>query len=131
MIKGQPNEINKVQFKALDTKIQGVGLEIDVEIVNNRNRGIAVLKIYGPKEDIKKENTVTVSKSKESDAKFVVLLAEKVIIPLMDRFLSGEMEIVDFKSDSNSVGSGHRPKKFRCSFCEKSHNPDAFRSTRQ
>ena len=94
MKKGQPNEINNVTFMALDTRIQGAGLEIDVEVSNNKNRGNAVLKIYGPKQDIKKDNTVTVSKSKGSESKFVVILAEKIIIPLMDRFLSGEMEIL-------------------------------------
>ena len=118
MIKGQPNEIDNVKFTALDTRIQGVGLEIDVKITSNRNSGIAVLKIYGPKEDIKKENTVTVSKSRESDSKFIVLLAEKVVKPLMDRFLSGEMEILDSKSDS-LIGSGYENKKFKCSFCDK------------
>ena len=118
MIKGQANEIDNVKFTALDTRIQGVGLEIDVQIINNRKSGIAVLKIYGPKEDIRKENTVTVSKSKESDSKFIVLLAEKVVVPLMDRFLSGEMEILASKSNS-SAGLGYEAKKFRCSFCEK------------
>ena len=122
MKKGQPNEINNVTFMALDTRIQGAGLEIDVEVSNTRNRGNAVLKIYGPKQDIKKDNTVTVSKSKGSESKFVVILAEKIIIPLMDRFLSGEMEILeilDSKSDLNTLGSGFEPKKFKCSFCEK------------
>ena len=36
MKKGQQNEINNVKFKALDRKIQGAGLEIDVEINNNK-----------------------------------------------------------------------------------------------
>ena len=44
MIKGQANEIDNVKFTALDTRIQGVGLEIDVQIINNRKSGIAVLK---------------------------------------------------------------------------------------
>ena len=141
MKKGQPNEINNVTFMALDTRIQGAGLEIDVEVSNTRNRGNAVLKIYGPKQDIKKDNTVTVSKSKGSESKFVVILAEKIIIPLMDRFLSGEMEILDSKSDLNTLGSGFEPKKFKCSFCEKnlqicswikkSYNQNASRSTEE
>ena len=114
MIKGQPQEIENIKFTALDTKIQGCGLEIDVEVMNNKNRGVAVLKIYGPKEDNKKDNTVTVSKFKQSDSKFVVILAEKVVIPLMDRFLSGDMEILDAKS-----GIKTEPKQFKCSFCEK------------
>ena len=117
MIKGQQNEIGNMKFTALDTRIQGIGVEIDVQITNNNNRGIAVLKIYGPKEDIKKDNTVTVSKFKQSDSKFIVLLAEKVIVPLMDKFLSGEMEILS--PETNIDGSAPEPKQFKCSFCEK------------
>ena len=90
-----------------------------MEIAINKNRGIAVLKIYGPKEDSKKDNTVTVSKSKESDSKFIVLLAEKVVIPLMDKFLSGDLEIPSFPPEINKGGSGLGPKQFKCSFCEK------------
>ena len=94
MIKGKPNEVGNVKFTALDTKKQGAGLEVDVEVSNKKSRGNAILKIYGPKDDTKKDNTVTVSKSKESDAKFIVILAEKVIVPLMDGFLSGKYRIV-------------------------------------
>ena len=86
--KGQVQEIGKVKYKALDTRLQGEGLVIDVQVESNKNRGNAVLKIYGPKENTKKENSVTISKSKESDSKFIVLLGEKVIKPLMNQFLS-------------------------------------------
>ena len=113
MIKGN------VKFTALDTKIQGAGLEIDVEVSNKKSRGNAILKIYGPKDDTKKDNTVTVSKSKESDAKFIVILAEKVIVPLMNGFLSGDMKIPDCEPNSNKEGSGLEAKQFTCSFCDK------------
>ena len=119
MVKGKQNEIGNVEFTALDTRKQGVGFEIDVEIISNKNRGVAVLKIYGPKDDIKKDNTVTVSKSKGSDSKFVILLAEKVVMPLMDRFLSGELGIPALSLDTNTEESGTEPKQFKCSFCEK------------
>ena len=119
MIKGKSNEVGKVKFTALDTKIQGAGLDIDVQVHNNKNRGNAVLKIYGPKEDIKKDNTVTVSKSKESDSKFIVILAEKVIVPLMDGFLSGDIKVPDCESNSIKEGSELEAKQFSCSFCDK------------
>ena len=119
MVKGKQNEIGNVEFTALDTRKQGVGFEIDVEIISNKNRGVAVLKIYGPKDDIKKDNTVTVSKSKGSDSKFVILLAEKVVMPLMDRFLSGELGIPALSPETNTEELGTEPKQFKCSFCEK------------
>ena len=81
MIKGANNEVENVKFKPLDSKIQGTGLEIDVEVTSNKNRGVAILKIYGPKEDVKKANTVTFTKSKESDSKYIMILAEKVVKP--------------------------------------------------
>ena len=76
--KGISNEMNSVKYKPLDSKIEGAGLVIDVEITHKNQRGIAILKIYGPKEDIKKDNTVTITKSKNSESKYVVLLAEKI-----------------------------------------------------
>ena len=119
--KGQVQEIGKVKYKALDRRLQGEGLVIDVEIDSNRNRGIAVLKIYGPKEDIKKENSVTISKSKESDSKFIVLLAEKVIKPLINQFLSKDGEVFSVKSDKNQEKADIEPRQFTCSFCEKAY----------
>ena len=64
MKKGVENEINDSKFKPLDVRKKGAGLEIEVEIVENGNRGIAVLKLYGP--NLKNESVVTVTKSKES-----------------------------------------------------------------
>ena len=119
MIKGKTNEVGNVKFTALDTKKQGAGLEVDVQVSNNKSRGNAILKIYGPKDDTKKDNTVTVSKSKESDAKFIVILAEKVIVPLMDGFLSGDMKIPDWEPNSNKGGSVMEAKQFTWSFCDK------------
>ena len=64
-----------------------------MEVTVNKNQGLAILKVFGPNEDIKKENSVTVTKSKQSDSKYIIILAEKVIKPLMNGFLSGEIEI--------------------------------------
>ena len=48
MKKGIENEFNDIKFKALDVVKKGTGLEIDVEITENNDRGIAVIKLYGP-----------------------------------------------------------------------------------
>ena len=116
MVKGEQKKIEDVEYKALDARIQGAGLEIIVEVKANKNRGEAILKVYGPKEDIKKENSVTITKSKKSDSKYVVILAEKVIKPLMNGFLSGEIEIPLLV---NGKLSQRQSKFFKCSFCEK------------
>ena len=116
MVKGEQKQMENVKYKALDARIQGFGLEIIVEVQANKRRGEAILKIYGPKEDIKKENSVTVTKSKQSDSKFVVILAEKVIKPLMNGFLSGEIEIPLSEKGKASL---RQRKHFKCSFCGK------------
>ena len=48
MKQGITNEIGSVKFKALDARIKGTGLEIDVEVVDNKNRGFGLLKLFGP-----------------------------------------------------------------------------------
>ena len=81
MKKGVKNEIGAIKYKALDVRKKGVGIEADVEIILNDKRGVGVLKLYG--QNSKKEHVITVSKSKESDNDQVVILAEKVVEPLM------------------------------------------------
>ena len=59
-IKGKENELGNLKFKALDVKQKGAGTEIDVELMKNGNRGVAIVKLYGP--NAKKENVVMVTK---------------------------------------------------------------------
>jgi hypothetical protein len=63
--KGFQRSLNGVDFRVLDTRIKGVELEIEVEIIENKNKGVAVLKLYGPNK--KKENVLTVSRCKGND----------------------------------------------------------------
>ena len=119
MKKGITNAILDVKYTALDSRIQGAGLEIDVEILSKNQRGNAILKIYGPKENDKKDNTVTITKSKKSDSKFIVLLAEKVVRPLMNGFLTGDLEIKACTDIDGPIFDKSSTQQFRCSFCEK------------
>ena len=83
--KGVENEFNETIFKALDIRKQGDGLEIDTQITDKNERGIAVIKLYGPSKK-KKENVVMVTKYKESDSKFVTKMTEKVIKPMIKKY---------------------------------------------
>ena len=116
LVKGEQKEIEGVKYTVKDKRIQGPSLEIIIEVQANKSRGVAILKVYGPKEDIKKENSVTITKSKQSDSKYVVILAEKVIKPLMNGFLSGEIEVPQSEKRQSSL---RRSKHFKCSFCDK------------
>ena len=80
MVRGSQGEVGGLEYKVLDTRDKGVEREIDVQVSENAkkgvdNRGVAVLKLYGPNK--RKENSVLVTKYKESDIKFVSILAEK------------------------------------------------------
>ena len=84
--KGNEQENGKIKFKALDARKNGAGFEIDVEVVENGNRGLAVVKLFGP--NTRKQNVVTVTKRKGSGHEFVIILAEKIIKPLMEKYLT-------------------------------------------
>jgi hypothetical protein len=119
MKKGVDNEIGGIKYKALDTRAQGNGLEIDVEMVESKNRGVGILKLYGPKE--KKDSVVMVSKSKGSDSKFVIILAEKIIKPLMKKFICEETDSnkeVKIQED-NAMPIVEKDLINRCNICEK------------
>ena len=77
-----------MEFKVLDTRMHGTGLDVKVECAKNNSIGIAVLKLYGP--STKKQNVVMVTKSKECNAKFVVTTAEEMVRPLIQRFFEGD-----------------------------------------
>ena len=91
--RGTQSEISGFIYKVLDRRIKGIELEIEIEISESSkkgvdSRGVAVAKLYGPNK--KKENTVTVTKSKDNDIKFVNILALKIIKPLIDNILSSD-----------------------------------------
>ena len=75
-VKGLKSEVNGTKFQVLDNQFKGSGQEIDVQIVGKSERGIGILKLYGPNKKTK-EYTIMVNKYKQSDVKFVTVLAEK------------------------------------------------------
>ena len=77
--KGAKGDVEGTKYRVLDTRVKGTGLEIEMEIVGNGTRGVAVLKLYGPNSKTKEYN-VMVTKSKESGHEYVLILAEKIAI---------------------------------------------------
>ena len=108
--KGKLKEMAKLTFKTMDNRKTKNGSEIDVEITKNKERGIAVLKIFGPK----KESTIMINKSKKHDVKFVSILAVEIIKPLLDKFISGEGWKDLFTKSTSNV------QKHLCKKCDKS-----------
>ena len=77
MKKGVENETGNFKFKALDARINGAATEVEVEIIQNGNRGVANLKFYGPND--KKDNVVMVTKNKASDSEYITFLAVNIL----------------------------------------------------
>ena len=114
--KGFIGEMNGIKIKVLDTRINGAELAIEIECVHNKNRGIAVLKLYGP--STKNQNVVLVTKSKESDFKYVILLAEQIIEPMIHKLLKNEE--IDIQSADKAVSVKKKKVSFvECPFCDK------------
>ena len=59
------------------------GVEYDIETLKEKDRGVSILKIYGPTPT--KGCTVMITKSKEHYAKFVGILATDIIKQLFDK----------------------------------------------
>ena len=89
MVRGAQFKVGNIEIIILDARNKGIEVEVDIQLnEKDKERGNAIVKLYGPNK--RKENTVTITKSKQSDIKFVTLLAQKVIKPLIKTFLGKE-----------------------------------------
>ena len=84
--KGDGKSLSNVSFRVLDSRKMPHGVEYDIETLKEKDRGVSILKIYGPTP--KKGCTVMITKSKEHDAKFVGILATDIIKQLFDKYTS-------------------------------------------
>ena len=86
---------------------------MDIEITKNKERGVAVLKFYGPNSKTG-ESTLMINKSKRYDVKFVKILAIDVIKKMIDTFISGEGWNFISKKTTQT-----KKKQFNCPTCKK------------
>ena len=110
MIKWFIGEVNDVNIQVLDSRIIGAELSIEIQCSQSKNRGNAVLKLYGP--STRKQNVVMVTRSKGSEVKYVVTLAKKVIEPLINNFLNDVEETDELKTIKEN-------EDFQCDICDK------------
>ena len=82
--KGVQFEIDDLIIEILDRRNGQNGVEIDIEIIDKKDRGQAVLKVFGP--NSRKECTLMINKSKKHEAKFIKILAVCIIKRLLDSF---------------------------------------------
>ena len=101
-------------IRVLDARKNGVALDIEIELMTKLERGNAMVKLYGPYgQKEKKENVIMVTKIKRSPVKFVEILAEKIIKPLIAKFVNDE-NVDENTEELNS-----------CSVCERTFKSPA------
>ena len=119
--RGSRKKINEIEVTVKSVKTNnGTNPEIDVEIFKEKEneRGNAILRFYGPNN--KKEQTLLVSKSKKHDFKFVKIIAEEVMKPLIDTFISGE----GWTTLMIELPKEKRTEQFECTRCAKTFVTD-------
>ena len=120
MVKNYQHSINGIEIKVLDSRKKGIEIEKDIEIVDGNEKGVVMLKLYGPNK--KKESVVTVSRSKGQDPKFVVILVEKILKQLIESIIKGDsMEKSNSKKRPkiNDEETDKKPTAFKCTQCDK------------
>ena len=107
--------INETHIRVLDTRKNGVAWDIEIQMMLKSERGIALVKLYGPYDQKdKKDNVIMVTKNKRSHVKFVEILAEKIIKPLIVEFVKEENVDEEKEEDKNT-----------CSVCDKTFKSPA------
>ena len=103
-----------VTMRVMDSRNIPHGIEMDVEVTKDKERGFAIVKTFGP--NGKKECTIMVNKSKKYDVKYVKILALDVIKLLLDKFISGEGWMNVLKKVNTAVTN---KKSHHCKHCNK------------
>ena len=114
--KGVSKEFNEIEFKVLDTRKKGVGSDFEIEMKVKGSREVAFLTLFGP--NVKKDNVIMITKSKDSESKCVKILTEQFIKPFAKEIILGEFNesTVEEKQESPIVNEGNLLK---CQYCEK------------
>ena len=122
MKKGNRRTSENVNIRIIDSREIPNGIEREVEVVKDKEKGNAVVKFYGPNK--KKGCTIIVNKTKNHDVKFALSLANEVVKPLLDSFISGESWKSLFKVPLSKTMQKALGKTRICDSCEKSFASD-------
>ena len=114
MKKGSEKVIGNVTFKVLDSLKVPHGVEHEVQICKDKEKGIAILKIFGP--STKKGCTLMTNKAKKQETKFVDILTFDIVKLLIDRYGHGDgwIELLKVKP---RVAKKDDSKSHYCHFC--------------
>ena len=115
MKKGNEKIIGNVNFKVLDSQKVPHGVEHEVELIKNKEKGVAILKIFGP--STKKGCTLMMNKAKKNDTKFVDILTFDIVKQLIDRYGHGDGWIELLKVNPKVAKKDDSKKSHYCHFC--------------
>ena len=94
--RGVVKTFDETHIRVLDTRKVGVAFDIEVQIMYKSERGVAMIKLHGPyNQKDKKDNVIMITKNKRSHEKFVTILTEKIVKPLIDQFVKDEREDIE------------------------------------
>ena len=119
--KGENKIINKHKMTVRDVhEVKYRGIEAEVEVSKDEEKGVATLKVWGPSKAPKgkKKYTIMCVKLSSCDEKFSKMLSRKIVKPLLDSYLKGlgwkslVKKVLDKKE---KPGQG----KSKCPHCEK------------
>ena len=116
--RGGEKILGNVGFTVLDSRKVPHGTEYEVEMTKNKERGVAILKIFGP--NPKKGATLMTNKSKRYDIKFVDILTFDIVKQIIDRYGHGEGWIELLKVKPKVTKKDDSKKSHYCHFCNNS-----------
>ena len=115
MVKGAFGEYNGVKYNVKDARKKGTGIEAEIEVDTKKisERGFAVMEMMGPNN--RKEHVVMITKSKASEAKFVIILSEEIVKPMMVDFMNDK----DISAMDKEEKIDRKVSLIKCSQCDK------------
>ena len=109
--KGVKLKMNSMKLRVLDKRNIPYGVEIEVDAVKDSLSGVILLKIFNKSK--KREATVTVSKSKQSQHQIVEKAAKEAILPTLTKMLQ------EMGTEVSSADSNEKKDSFSCKVCGK------------
>ena len=115
MVKGNFGKYNGVKYNVKDARKKGTGIEAEIEVDTKKisERGFAVMEMMGPNN--RKEHVVMITKSKASEAKFVIILSEEIVKPMMVDFMNDK----DISAMDKEEKIDRKVSLIKCSQCDK------------
>ena len=117
MKKGNKRTSDNSDIRVIDASNIPNGIERLVEVVKNNEKGNVVVKFYGPNK--KRGCTVMVTKTKDHAVQFAFSLAQEVVKPLLDSFISGQGWTDLFKVPLSKTMQKAPGKTQICDKCDK------------